>query len=85
MPQDGLARGLADAGCAPLEALGVHDGNGKHHDRHGLVQQRQRERRLVDEGRDPERGLKDDGRRQRECRRKRGPSPQRARDVAGVQ
>ena len=66
MPQDGLARGLADARCTPLEALGVHDGNGKHHDRHGLVQQRQRERRLVDEGRDPERGLQDDGRRQRE-------------------
>ena len=53
--------------------------------RHGLVQQRQRERRLVDERHDAERRLKDDGRRQRERRRERGPSPQRARDVGGVQ
>ena len=61
MPQDGAARGLADARTAPLEALGVRDCDGKHHHGHGLVQQRQRKGCLVDERRNPERGLKDDG------------------------
>jgi hypothetical protein len=34
--------------AAPLEALGVHDGDGEHRHRHGLVQQGQSEQRLMD-------------------------------------
>ena len=44
----------------------MHDRDREHHERHGLMQQRERERRLVQQRGDAERGLQGDGRGQRE-------------------
>ena len=85
MTQRPIARRRADTRGLTHEPLRVHERDGEDHHRHRLMQQRQCERRLVEERRNPERRLKGDGGRQRERGRQRAPSPQRARDVDGVQ
>ena len=85
MTQRPIARRRADTRGLTHEPLRVHERDGEDHHRHRLMQQRQCERRLVEERRNPERRLKGDGGRQRERGRQRAPSPQRARDVDGGQ
>ncbi len=63
----------------------MNDRDGEHRERHGLMQQRERKRGLMEERRDPDRRLEGDDRCQRERSRKHSPSPQRTRDVDGVQ
>src|SRR5262245_55163680 len=77
--------GLPGASRRTRKTLGVNDRDREHHERHGLMQQRERERGLMEECGDPERCLEGGDRRQREGSRKHGPSPQRTRDVHGVQ
>ena len=62
----GTACHLGRGGGPPLEPLRMHDRDREHHERHGLMQQRERERRLVQQGGDAEHGLQGDGRGQRE-------------------
>ena len=62
-PSGAAARRRACRGDKPL---GMDDGDGQHHDASDLVQQRQRQRRLIQQRDDADAGLQGDGAEQRQ-------------------
>ena len=61
--------------------LGVDDGDRQHDDAHDLVQQRQRQRRLMEQRHDADAGLQGDGAGQRQRAVEDRPAPPRADDI----